>query len=103
MCIYQILHKNILTFKRLDSFKEITIDFKTTLESPASLSDGFPVSIGKLYRCPCLHFIFVVARSLLFSHSTAKQPTHSNEENCSLEDSRVQTLKVVWLQKFDHT
>ena len=46
--LYQIylpkLHGNFLKYYRLDLFKEITIDFnhgfQTTLQSPASLSDG---------------------------------------------------------------
>ena len=57
------LHENILTYERLDLFKEVAIgsnySLHTTSESPASLL----VQISKCYCYPCLQFIFGVVRN----------------------------------------
>ena len=80
------LLENILKYYCLDLFKEITIDFNycfhTTRESPASLSNGLLVYIGKCWQYPCIQFIFGVAQ---FYWSLAQERcTHNNQGDWNL-------------------
>ena len=71
---------------RIHLFKVISINFshslQTTLESPASLSDGLLVQICKCGLYPCLQFIFGVPQTYL----AFRQPlsSHTNKSACNL-------------------
>ena len=81
--LYQIylpkLHENISKYYRLNLFEEIAPGFshcfEMSSESPANLSDGLFVWIGKCHSYPCLQSIFCVAWTFLVFCSPLP-PTH---------------------------